>query len=86
MIPGIRDRVLADLRCCRPFKSELSVKLATEPVLGSWIGAREWLSDSSKAKDAFITKAMYEEHGGEYFIEHTLSNKYYPTPDTVLSK
>lgn len=86
MIPGIRDRVLADLRCCRPFKSELSVKIAKKPVFGSWMGARQWFNDSNQAKDAFMTKAMYEEFGGEYFVEHTLSNRFYPTPEASVNK
>ncbi|XP_067942713.1 actin-related protein 5-like [Watersipora subatra] len=84
-IPGIRERVEADLRSCRPFQSEIRVKLASDPVNASWKGARKWYNDANRAQFA-CTKAMYEELGGEYFIEHELSNAFYKTPAPTQAK
>ena len=84
-IPGLLERVEADLRASRPFKSDITIRLASDPVNGSWKGARQWYVDADRSKYA-ITKAMYDEFGGEYFIEHELSNGYYKTPTTTISK
>lgn len=82
-IPGIRERVEADLRCCHPFESDINVSLAPDPVYGGWKGARQWYTDADRSQYA-ITKAMYEEFGGEYLIEHALSNKCYKTPPPIV--
>lgn len=78
-IPGIRDRVEADLRSVRPFKSEINVTVSSDPVYSSWMGAKQWLLQPD-SKKAAITKAMYEETGGDYLAEHSLSNRFYATP------
>jgi len=60
------------------------VRLAADPY-GSWKGARQWYADADRTNCA-ITKAMYEEIGGDYLVEHELSNRYYPTPTKTLTK
>lgn len=86
MIPGIKERVEVELRSCRPFQSEIGVKLAANPVYGSWQGAKHFINHSPHATEAVITKAMYDEYGGEYLREHSLSNLFFPTPTASLSK
>lgn len=81
-IPGLRDRVEAETRAVRPFKSEIGVTLAEDPVYGSWKGACDWLKTDNCRKTA-ITKSMYDELGGEYLLEHPISNKFYATPSAA---
>lgn len=83
-IPGIRDRVEADLRMTQPFQSEIGVTLAKDPVYGSWKGVQQWYAREDRSQCA-VTKAMYEEFGGEYLKEHQLSNKYYATPTVPIN-
>lgn len=78
-IAGIRDRVEADLQCCRPFQSKICVKIASDPAFGSWKGARKWCMDADRSEYA-MTKAKYEEFGGDYLFEHQISNRFYRTP------
>lgn len=47
---------------------------AGDPVLDAWHGAREWAHDTLHTKKHFVTRAEYEEKGGEYLIEHCASN------------
>lgn len=75
----MKGRVEIDLRSVRPFKSAIDVNVVDNPAHSSWIGARSWWTEDDRTS-AVITKSDYEERGGEYLKEHTLSNKYYPTP------
>lgn len=49
------------------------------PILDAWYGARKFaLSPLFTTRS--ITRAEYEEKGGEYLKEHWASNRYFPTP------
>lgn len=78
-IPGLKERVEADLRCVRPFKSRISVHVVDDPAYSGWIGARNWWITEDRTSSA-LTKKDYDEFGGEFLREHSLSNKFYPTP------
>lgn len=41
------------------------------PLLDAWKGARKLALSNS---ENFVTKAMYEEHGHDYILEHRASN------------
>ena len=51
-----------------------------DPVLDAWHGARQWVANTPDLTAVFMTRADYEECGGEYLKEHLASNFYVPTP------
>lgn len=54
------------------------VRLASNPVLDAWYGARDWALDHLDDDDVWVTRKEYEEKGGEYLKEHSASNAYVP--------
>lgn len=79
-LPGLRERLDKELMEMRPFQSTFATKLAKDPSLDAWNGARKFaLSDNNLHNFAF-TQAEYQEKGGEYVKEYFASNSYYPTP------
>ena len=79
MFPGLMDRLKRELQEMRPFKSTFNVTIASNPVLDSWYGAREFAVSPSLSQ-YLITRSDYEEKGGDYLKEHSASNKFYPSP------
>lgn len=78
-LPGIRERILADLISIRPFQSIVNVTKFENFSLGSWYGARNWTRNVDM-RDYLLTKQMYDEVGPYYFKTHLASNPYWPTP------
>ncbi|XP_058463365.1 actin-related protein 5 [Malaya genurostris] len=78
-IQGLYERLSRELMQMLPFRSTFNLKVAADPVLDGWKGASRFAM-SDGFKQALITKATYEECGGEYFKDHAASNFYYPTP------
>lgn len=64
----------------RPFQSEFNVYRAQNPVMDAWYGARNWAQSQDMFEKYSVSKKEYEEKGGEYLIEHCVSNQYFPTP------
>ena len=79
-IPGFKQRVEAEIRENRPFKSKFSAKIARDPARDAFNGMRKFARNPDNRK-CFFTKADFEEKGAEYLREHPLSNKYTPTPE-----
>lgn len=80
--PNLLERISKELLEMRPFQSTFNVFKAANPSLDAWLGARKWvMSPASSA--CWITRAEYEEKGGEYLKEHTASNRYIPMPVLV---
>eukprot|EP00743_Colponemidia_sp_Colp-15_P006772 GILK01007303.1.p1 GENE.GILK01007303.1~~GILK01007303.1.p1 ORF type:complete len:715 (-),score=150.25 GILK01007303.1:179-2323(-) len=79
MYPHFRDRVAVELKAIRPFGTTFNVVQAYDPGLDAWKGANMFAS-SNQFPTYGITKAEYEEKGGEYLKEHYASNFYFPTP------
>jgi len=82
MYPNFCKRLLYHVRSICPTGLPVKVTHARSPVLGSWLGARDFvnlLGEDFKVK-ACITRKDYEEKGRQWFREHTFSNIYYPTP------
>lgn len=79
MFPNFNKRMERELLEIRPFQSTFSVYRAADPILDSWYGARQWAL-SPLVHTSSVTRAMYEEMGGEYLKEHVASNRYFPTP------
>ncbi|XP_074068061.1 actin-related protein 5 isoform X2 [Macrotis lagotis] len=78
MYPGMKSRIEKELLEMRPFQSSFQVQIASNPVLDSWYGARDWALEHMNREEGWITRKDYEEKGGEYLKEHSASNIYVP--------
>ena len=83
-LANFKERIERDLQEMCPFKSSFSVAVANQPVLDAWCGARKWATQPD-FNDYVMTKAEYEEKGGEWIKEHFVTNRYYPTPTSELN-
>lgn len=79
MFSHFKQRLEHELLAMRPFQSPFNVSIAKNPILDAWYGARKF-SLSPLLTSSSITRAEYEEKGGEYLKEHCASNRYFPTP------
>jgi actin-related protein len=61
------------------FDFSCHIFILDDPVLDAWKGARKFAISPDRSRYS-ITKAEYDEYGGEYLKEHLLSNKYFPSP------
>lgn len=82
-LPGLRERLDKELMEIRPFQSTFATKLAHDPSLDAWNGARKCALVPSHLNNFAITKSFYEENGGEIVKEFFASNAFYPTPDLI---
>eukprot|EP01087_Luapelamoeba_hula_P012510 TRINITY_DN3492_c0_g1_i2.p1 TRINITY_DN3492_c0_g1~~TRINITY_DN3492_c0_g1_i2.p1 ORF type:complete len:629 (+),score=92.71 TRINITY_DN3492_c0_g1_i2:482-2368(+) len=73
---GFAARLAADVRAQQTWDSTVRVWKANDPILDTWRGMQQWCQNSSAAmlRDAFVTRAMYEEHGGAFLQEHAAAN------------
>ncbi|XP_061592542.1 actin-related protein 5 [Cololabis saira] len=78
--PGMKERVERELLAMRPFQSHFKVRLASQPALDAWYGARDWALEHppESGSEGWISKQEYEEKGGEYLSEHCASNMFTP--------
>lgn len=79
-LPGLKERLCRELMEIRPFQSTFNVKIAHDPSLDCWNGARKFTTSGNNVNTHSITKEEYFELGGEYIKENCLSNYYYKTP------
>ncbi|XP_065173376.1 actin-related protein 5 isoform X2 [Atheta coriaria] len=82
-LPGLKERIQADLTPIRPFQSYSAVDLMPNPILSPWQGARK-LANSDLFESYCVSRAEYDEYGGEYFKTHIASNLYTPSPKEQL--
>ncbi|XP_069508471.1 actin-related protein 5 [Ambystoma mexicanum] len=78
MYPGMKARIQKELLEMRPFQSTFQVNMASNPILDTWYGARDWALEHMDDEEGWITRLEYEEKGGEYLKEHSASNMYVP--------
>lgn len=64
----------------RPFETPHKITMAKSASLDAWCGAREFAANSNQLKKGSITRAEYNEKGGEYLKQFHASNRYFPTP------
>lgn len=79
-LPGLKERLCRELMEIRPFQSTFNVKIANDPSLDCWNGAKKFATTGSNISTYSVTKDDYAEMGGEYLKEHSLCNFYYKTP------
>ncbi|KAJ3127496.1 hypothetical protein HK098_006274 [Nowakowskiella sp. JEL0407] len=72
-LPGIQERIFKDITSIRPYGSIVNVYQAKDPINDAWKGARKWTMLDQVGK-YFVTRAEYEEFGGEYLKEHGFGN------------
>ncbi|XP_064458262.1 actin-related protein 5-like isoform X2 [Ornithodoros turicata] len=85
-LPGIRERMCAEMLAMRPFQSTFSVSVAKNPVGDSWRGARRMALQRDYLNKFAIQRCDYEEKGPDYLREHPCSNAYTPAPPVVPAK
>ncbi|XP_047489285.1 actin-related protein 5-like [Penaeus chinensis] len=73
-LPGLKPRIERELLAMRPFESQFSVCLAKNPVLDPWYGARD---SADELVTMGLTRADYQEHGGDRIKYHRKGNKYW---------
>uniref|UniRef100_A0A7S1EUS8 Actin-related protein 5 n=1 Tax=Timspurckia oligopyrenoides TaxID=708627 RepID=A0A7S1EUS8_9RHOD len=81
---GMKERVHSELVSMLPidFGHRLKVSVASHPMWDAWRGGALFAEHGGDVfRNACISKADYEEMGGDYLKEHLASNVYVPTPD-----
>ena len=73
LFQGFEERLRNELRAVLPAEMEMNLRKAKDPVLDAWRGAASW-ARTAESRDAFVSKAEWEEKGGEYLREHGLGN------------
>lgn len=73
LFQGFEERLRNELQAVLPADSTLGIRKAQNPTLDAWRGAAAWAGDAS-SRQSFITRAEYDEYGGEYIKEHNLGN------------
>lgn len=74
---GFKERIVSNLTECRPFGSECNVRVASDPSLDAWNGAKLWAEEHAHEHNLWMTKQDFDENGWEYLLEHEVSNKSY---------
>ncbi|KAL3684199.1 hypothetical protein R1sor_002221 [Riccia sorocarpa] len=75
LFSGLDERLITELRACRPFGSTIRVVKAANPLLDAWQGASRF-ADSSGFRKFTFTKEDYEERGQDWLRKHKLIYSY----------
>ncbi|EGD83663.1 hypothetical protein PTSG_04268 [Salpingoeca rosetta] len=75
--PGFQQRIHNELRLIRPFEEPIKIFKAKDVSLDAWRGAAVFASSTDNLERFTLTKALYEEAGLGYFVEHFASNRHY---------
>ncbi|KAL1635341.1 Actin-related protein 5 [Neofusicoccum ribis] len=75
LFKGFEERLRDELRAYLPVDAPLMVRRAKDPVLDAWKGAASW-AKSDSSKKAWVSKAEWQEKGGDYIKEHDFGNSY----------
>lgn len=74
LTPGFMERLEYDIPGILPAGQKINIRRANDASLDAWRGAANWAQSDSRYKDTRITRAEYDEMGGEYIKEHGLGN------------
>lgn len=72
-MPNFVDRLRTEIRQFLPVDVPMKVWSAADPVRDPWRGMRLW-AQSDDSREAYVSRAEYEEYGPEYIKEHGLGN------------
>jgi actin-related protein 5 len=70
-IDGLQQRITKGLTMIQPADSNISVRMADNPVLDTWRGAALLCRNDANNLIPWITKEWYDEHGGDRLPAHT---------------
>lgn len=73
-LSGIDVRLRAGIRSMLPVNSPLKIYTVKRPGQAAWRGMAQWASSSGNLKQYAVTRAEYNEMGGEYIKEHGLGS------------
>ena len=76
---GFTARIEREVRALQPADLPVRVWNANDCQLDAWRGGARWTA-APAFRASCLTRAVYEEHGHDYLVEHLLSNVYHPTP------
>ncbi|KAK3112020.1 Nuclear actin-protein involved in chromatin remodeling [Teratosphaeriaceae sp. CCFEE 6253] len=76
LFEGFEERLARELRAVLPMAAPLNVRRAGDVVGDAWRGAARWAGDVGKSSGGWVTRAEWEECGGEYLREHNLGNAF----------
>ncbi|ESN91786.1 hypothetical protein HELRODRAFT_70073, partial [Helobdella robusta] len=74
-IPNFKSRLEKELLEIRPFESKFKVRMAANPVLDAWKGARLWSINSENLRRYSTNRKDYYEFGGDYLKTCCISNR-----------
>lgn len=80
-LPGLRERLVCDLRKMRPAGDHIGVTVARDPAGDAWRGGRDFARKNAENGECFVTRQEFLENGAEFLKEHRLSNRYFRTPE-----
>lgn len=83
--PGLIERLNRELTEIRPFKSSFKVSVAKDPTLDGWFGAQKYAKDNN-LKDISVSRANYQEFGGDFLRTHGASNAFFETPMPIQTE
>ena len=74
--PYLSERIKNDIISNMEYGSDINIKVANDPVLDSWKGARLFFNNNylNNFKTFFISNKEYKEYGIDYFKENICSN------------
>jgi len=72
LFPKFKERMGREICEIQPFCSEINIWSANS-IVAPWSGARSF-ANSENFDESCITKAIYEEMGSDYLVEHFASN------------
>ncbi|KAJ3283997.1 Nuclear actin-protein involved in chromatin remodeling [Borealophlyctis nickersoniae] len=76
LYPNFSNRIEKEIRSIRPFGSPLRIYTASDSRIDAWRGASQWAATDA-FKTSLITRAMYEEYGHDYVVEHAFGNRWW---------
>jgi actin-related protein 5 len=77
LLPGFDHRIRTAIQSILPVGTTLNVEQSRDRV-GAWRGMAQW-ARSPEFASTVVSKAEYDEYGGEYIKEHRFSNGYIHT-------
>ncbi|KAI8868851.1 actin-like ATPase domain-containing protein [Ramicandelaber brevisporus] len=77
-LPGFTERLQQDLVAAFPAGQVINVTRASSPSSAAWRGAASWATHCRDEFDAAsISRAQFQEFGGEYIKDHRYGNRFY---------
>lgn len=80
-IPGLKERLITDLRSLLPADTQVNVNISDDPSLDAWRGMRKLALDAEELSKCQVSQTEYRQYGPNYLKEHKLGNVKYLEDD-----